>query len=65
VIIGCAVVGLMIGLPFACLLLTAPGATAPIATFDQVTSFWQLAVPSVLVPLFAALGYDKRLEAGR
>lgn len=65
VIIASASMLLMISLSFACMFVAKPGGSEPIATFDQVSSLWQIMVPSVLVPLFGALGLDKLAEAKR
>jgi hypothetical protein len=61
--VGAGVLLLLVGLSFACLFVQAPGKEEAIATFDQVSSVWQVVVPSVLVPLFGALGWDKHNEA--
>ena len=65
VIIGAATMGVLVVLSFMCLFIKTPGATTAIATFDQVSGFWQILVPSVLVPLMGALGLDKLAEAKR
>ena len=65
IIIGAATLGLLIVLSFSCLFIKSPGTEVAIGTFDQVSGFWQILVPSVLVPLMGALGLDKFAEAKR
>lgn len=66
VIVGIAVFGVLALGGFACMLLEAPGGGGtPIATFDQWSGLMKVVVPSVLVPLFGALGMDKLAEAKR
>jgi hypothetical protein len=57
IIIGLAVLLLMVGLSFAMLFMD------DVITSDQLLNFWQILVPSVLVPLMGALGLDKLAEA--
>ena len=53
----------ILGAGFACMFITAPGSEAPVATFDQWKSLATMVTPSIVVPLFAALGLDKLAEA--
>lgn len=46
-------------------LFSETGSGGAYASFDQWSGFMQLLVPSVLVPLFGALGLDKVAEAKR
>ena len=63
--VGIGALAVFVGLSFAMLFVSKPGSASdacdPIATSEQVIAFWQLLVPSVLVPLFTALGYDKKV----
>lgn len=63
IIIGLALVASILGAGFVCMFIKSPGADAPVATFDQWKSLAAMVTPSIVVPLFAALGIDKLAEA--
>ena len=61
VLVGAAVLGVGTAVATVAMFVGDP----PIASFDQWASYMQVQVPSVLVPLFGALGLDKLAEAKR
>jgi hypothetical protein len=61
--IGVPVLLLFSIVAFVALHISAPGGTAPVATFAQFVSFIQILVPSVIVPMFGAMGLDQMAQA--
>jgi hypothetical protein len=63
IIVGMSILGVLSTVGAACMFILTPGAETPIASFDQWSGFVKVIVPSVLVPLFGALGVDKIAES--
>ena len=57
--LGAGVLVAVIGIGAICVFVSVPGGEGPVATFDQWKSLVTFVVPSVLLPLFGALGLDK------
>jgi len=61
--VALATLAILLSIATACLFVPGSAPNAAVATFAQWTSFVQWIVPSVLMPLFAAMGFDKHVTA--